>query len=593
MTISAFGGKTLQLVRLRDAGFCMPAFLAFSNHDVQMFSADQMAQRVLDQIQAKRFAVRSSALTEDTAQHSLAGQFLTRLDVPADQLAQAIREVIDDAQATLPSLDLFSLLVMEFVEPDLAGVVFTRHPVEGREMIVEWRKGRGDVVVSGTKQARRLACYRSHIVDQQAFKGIQELLHQSLAIEALFGSPQDIEWVIKQGKLFIVQSRPITTLTRTQREVSDFLDTQLPTTPFYFEKTEVCEVAPRPSDATFDLLQSLYADKGPVQRAYASLGVAYTDTHFLLRLGGQLYVDREKELRSLLPSYSYLASSDYTPKLATGKELRRTWKNQRHLFALSFDLADLHAQIQERLLHPDADFLIDYQLVFLLNIAVEHAIGTLKAALNKHTSVATALGMKTMIPALPRLTPPNGCVGNSLDLEDTTPFAEIDPVALTTPVTKHMPDQLIAAAQDASRLREYGRWLVMWHLTPLRQTMTDAPVLFPHTLPTLLTDKPFERVQGPLGVSAGTATGVLVQEHEIDSVAGAKILFIESLTPSLVRVMGRVEGILSLNGGVLSHFAVLAREAGLPVIVHVEKKRVRFGEEITINGATGEIHGGE
>jgi len=588
MNTKQFGGKTTTLVQLQDAGFCVPPFVAFSCQEIQRLSVEIMARRVVDQLPGVHYAVRSSALTEDTAQSSQAGQFLTRLDVSVNHLAVVIQEVLEDARKQLASMDQFSLLVMEFIEPDLAGVVFTRHPIEGREMIVEWTRGRGDAVVSGTKHVERSLCYRSHVDQQMAFPEMQTLLQQAIKIEQRLGKPQDIEWLIKDHQVFFVQSRPITTLAEDQTRASVFLDQTLPKTPFYFEKTEVCEVAPTPSDETFALLQSLYAEGGPVQHAYTDLGINFTDTQFLCRIGGQLYVDREKELHSLLPAYSYLSTNTYTPKPVTFKGIMRTWKNQRKLAGLRFNVSDLYNQIRDRLAEPGEDLFADYELIFLLNLAAEQMMQQLRRALPEDVSVAGALGMETTVPVMPRLIPPVGCVGNGLDLQDTSAFREVSFGLPTEQLLPGVSEDDVAHAQETSRLREYGRWLVVWHLSKQRRQQVMQEV-FDVALPRVLTDRPMVRQQEALGVSAGQATGVLVTEETIDTMEGDKILFVEALTPQLVAYADRVKGIISDTGGTLSHFAILAREMGLPVIVHVAKQTLTFGSIVSINGSTGEI----
>lgn len=578
------GAKTQQLVRLQEAGCAVPRFCAIPVEQMTD-SAEAIAQTVQQQLSVDRYAVRSSAFCEDTQASSRAGRFLTRLDVSPAGLAQAITDVREDARAQLGSLEEFSLLVMEFIEPDRSGVIFTRHPTGGREMVLEWVNGRGDALVSGLVTPERHVRYWKQ-GGGYPWPGAQALCVQAQHIEALFGFPQDIEWVMRGKECLIVQSRPITTLTQEAVDLNQLLEDTLPSGPFLWEKTEVCEVAPRPSDATMEVLRGLYAQGGPVQSAYATQGVRYTDTAFLVRVGGELFVDREKELKSLLPSYSLFSNSARTPAPVSLSGMLRSWRNQQRLAAWQVDLPSLYAQVRDRLVSPGANLEADYTLIFLINIAAAHAVQQVRAVLPASLSLSAALSARCHVSELEQLSPPAGLVGNSLDLEDRSVFVTAHTEAITD-LPIGAPEAQIAHAQAAMRLREYARWLMLVHLTPMRQAR-ELVVSF--IVPRILSDRPPEQSGTTLGVSTGKATGVLVRRSEVKTIPGAKILFVEALTPDLVpELTSEIVGVLSVVGGVLSHVAIIAREMRLPVVVHVDPATLVFGTTHTINGETGEV----
>jgi len=588
MNTNAFGGKTKQIKALKDAGFRVPNFIAFSCNEVSSQSPAQLAQRAQTELGQIIFAVRSSALIEDMAQGSMAGQFQTILRVTPDNLERAIADVLDDAKTRLGSLETFSLIVMEYIEPDLAGVVFTRSPSGGREMVIEWVHGIGETLVSGKTKPKHLAFARSVIKDQNGFRELAELIDASLKIETLFRAPQDIEWAIKDGVVYFLQSRPITTLSATDIETSQYLDAHLPPDKFFFEKTEATEVAPTPSNDTFAMLETLYANDGPVALAYRTLGVTYTDTHFLERIGGQLYVDREKELKSLLPAYSRVTSPQYLPAPGAISGLWTTLKNIRRLNGLRFDTAELYKKISERLARPGANLLADYELIFTLNLAAEQAMQKLKRSLPSRVSPADVLQMNTNQNLAMTLVPPQGLVGNSLDLNDTSTFFATPNPQLTKQMSEGVSEDLLANAQDTMRLREYGRWLAVWHLSKKRVHATVADV-FPHELPRILTDRPIERPFEMQGVSGGIAKGILAETSDLQTTPGEKILYTDQLSPQLADHLSDVVGIVSMNGGMLSHLAIIAREKQIPVIVNVSRAQITLGKMITMDGSAGTI----
>jgi pyruvate, water dikinase len=203
-------------------------------------------------------AVRSSATAEDLPTASFAGQQATFLNVKGE------KNIVNYVQQCWASLFtaraiyyretnkfdhmqvLISVVVQKMVNSDSAGVMFTVHPVTNNrnEMIIEGSFGLGELVVSGsvtpdsyivTKKPfeikdiyiseKRIAMYRNEkgenyekVLEDEANeqvlneKQILELAKLGLLIEQHYKFPQDIEWAYEGNKLYITQSRPITTL---------------------------------------------------------------------------------------------------------------------------------------------------------------------------------------------------------------------------------------------------------------------------------------------------------------------------------------------------------------------------------------------
>jgi pyruvate,water dikinase len=184
----------------------------------------------------QRLAVRSSALDEDGATHSFAGQFESHLDVAPDDVPARVLDVWRSASAPrvdayrrehgLPSLPrLPAVIVQWMVDPDAAGVAFSADPVTGQRgvCVVDAVKGIGERLVSGEANADSFRVARDgEIVDRRpaltdAPSAITD--EQVRAIAGLarrcashFGRPQDIEWAIAGERLFLLQSRAITSL---------------------------------------------------------------------------------------------------------------------------------------------------------------------------------------------------------------------------------------------------------------------------------------------------------------------------------------------------------------------------------------------
>ncbi|MCY1139670.1 PEP-utilizing enzyme [Actinoplanes sp. Pm04-4] len=206
--VAQVGGKAAGLGELSRAGervppgFCIPAGQAELPEDQIMAAYERLGGGAV--------AVRSSATVEDSPGASYAGMFDTVLDVHgAEALLAAIETV--RASASGPRASAYhsgdvrmGVVVQRMVAARRAGVLFTANPVTGcrTEMLVESAAGSGSAVVDGRAEVdRRL------VTPDDPLHAVGERL------QALFGSPQDVEWAVDEhGELWVLQSRPITTL---------------------------------------------------------------------------------------------------------------------------------------------------------------------------------------------------------------------------------------------------------------------------------------------------------------------------------------------------------------------------------------------
>ncbi len=167
--------------------------------------------------------VRSSATVEDGAAHSFAGIFESLPIREADALERTIREVWASvfspralsycAESGVRELPGMAVVVQRFLEADRSGVMFTRF--EGRTL-VEHVEGGCEKLVKGEVTPDQLWIPAPGAAPGESgalpVRHAQELSRLAASLEATFGSPQDVEWVLWRDQVHVVQSRPITTL---------------------------------------------------------------------------------------------------------------------------------------------------------------------------------------------------------------------------------------------------------------------------------------------------------------------------------------------------------------------------------------------
>jgi pyruvate,water dikinase len=209
---------------------------------------------------AKFVAVRSSATAEDGAENAWAGQLDSFLNTTEENLLEKVqhcwaslftpRAIFYRFEKELHKQKIsVAVVVQKMVESEVSGIAFSVHPVteDYNQIIIEAGFGLGEAIVSGQitpdsyvveKDPRNIldinvstqerGIYRiknggnewvkisSDKQDKQKLPGdkISELSEIIINIEKHYGFPCDIEWALEDNKFYIVQSRPITTLTR-------------------------------------------------------------------------------------------------------------------------------------------------------------------------------------------------------------------------------------------------------------------------------------------------------------------------------------------------------------------------------------------
>ncbi|NTU66409.1 MAG: hypothetical protein HGB08_00630 [Candidatus Moranbacteria bacterium] len=223
------------------------------------------------ELDSRYVAVRSSATAEDGAEHAWAGQLDSYLNTDKKNLHRNIqrcwaslftpRAIFYRFEKDLNDTKIsVAVVVQKMVESEVSGIAFSVHPIteDRNQLIIEAGYGLGESIVSGQitpdsyvveKEPRKIVdrniaeqvrgIFRKadlpagggnewrEIPDEK--RNLQKLSDEQvldlseiiLRIENHYGFPCDIEWAFEEGKFYVVQSRPITTLSNKKIEITE------------------------------------------------------------------------------------------------------------------------------------------------------------------------------------------------------------------------------------------------------------------------------------------------------------------------------------------------------------------------------------
>jgi phosphoenolpyruvate synthase/pyruvate phosphate dikinase len=255
---SLFGAKAVGLGEALRGGLPVPPGVALAGETTEAIAAgdpEALAQLVEQaRLLAYPLAVRSSAVDEDGAAASFAGQHLTLLNVTSpEDLGPAIREIwwsanSDSVISYRKRVGLFArpsvgVVVQSLLDPEAAGVMFTQNPVTGAdERVIEASWGLGEVVVAarvipdnfrlsksgevlsrhaGVKEVSIRPVATGGTIEEAVApervealclddETLERLARLATRCEEIYGAGRDIEWACAHGSLYLLQCRAVT-----------------------------------------------------------------------------------------------------------------------------------------------------------------------------------------------------------------------------------------------------------------------------------------------------------------------------------------------------------------------------------------------
>lgn len=241
------------------------------------------------------YAVRSSSIEEDSSNFSFAGQFETYLYIKKENIMEKVKEVwISSFSSHVMKyrkegkinneINVPAVIIQEMVNSEKAGVGFSVNPVNGNydEIVISGTYGLGTSIVDGdengdlfiynkktkeikkeirTKKIRQVLDFENKKIKAEEINiedevlndsEVQELGESIINIEKYYGKPQDMEWAFEKGKLYILQSRPVTTLKKSNEKTSNTI---------IWDNSNIVESYPEITlPLTFSFIRKAYSD---------------------------------------------------------------------------------------------------------------------------------------------------------------------------------------------------------------------------------------------------------------------------------------------------------------------------------------------
>ena len=603
--------------------------------------------------------VRSSAPQEDSAGASFAGIHESYVNVRGyTRVVEHLRKVwaslwSDGALlyrqelGLTPETSAMAVLVQEMIAGDYSGVVFTVSPVHEGQSIVEAVPGLNQGLVDGLVEPERWTLDReSHAVVAHAAaelsrvvvpaeqgvrvrdlpeaeampyrlssRHIDKVIRLARQVEDLFGSPQDIEWTLRDEAITLLQARPVTTTAASEddrrgwylslkrsyenlQELRGRIEDEL--IPAMIQDAEAM--------ASFDLQSISDAELAEEVRRRVDRNQHWSNVYWAdfipyahgARLFGQVYNDVIKPDNPY--EFTDLLTATPMASLARNRHLENLAAALRAAPSAAEALRKGHlAQLPNELRSSLEAFVAEY--------------GTLSTGItgDHEGDLATSTLVHLVLELAAH--PPTAQTRSATDHETLTQRF----LAAVAPEERDWATALLDLARSSYRLRDddnihLGRieaqarravreaadrianGRVSDHLADLQAAMAlmpakkDTPVASETAAGPDVALQARQLIGQPAG--AGLARGrarVVDAPHELKAFQKGEILICDSVDPNMTFVVPLAAAVVERRGGMLIHGAIIAREYGLPCITGVPDvmQFVRTGDVVTVDGYLG------
>jgi len=600
------------------------------------------------------FAVRSASSSEDGSEASYAGLHESFLNVSGsgdilEKIKLVWASLWSDAAISYSrelSLDVenssMAVIVQEMIFGEKSGVAFSVSPRNEKQAVVEAVYGLNKGLVDGDIESdqwsvdrkngsiasSRISKHRERVAPgpggvkqeqlDQAFldkpvltkSDISRVFSALKRAEDIFGGPQDMEWTIKNEKLYILQARPVTTARATDEEGRRGFDLSL-----------------RRSFANLRELQARIEDRlipRMVKEAEETVGVN------LAELNDRELSDEIEHRRAALKRWKEIYWNDFIP-FAHGARLFGQVYNDRVKPEDPFEFVDLLSA--QRIISVDRNRELKsiarkaraasklkgrkakearFRIDALLDAFLEKYGGPLTGSAGRREEKKALSGIVYEMasqPVSPKKKPPKKREALQRKYRKSFPPGERD-----------YADRLLDLARESYRLRDDDNIYLGRFETNLAIAVAESrrrlgercetvqacenpeemmrALRFPDYIPRKRTESASVKVKARARQLRGQPAGeglargkarIIVNKSDLYLVKRGEILVCDAIDPEMTFVVPLAAGIVERRGGMLIHGAIIAREYGLPCVTGVPEAtaRIKTGDTITVDGYFG------
>ncbi|MBR5369711.1 MAG: hypothetical protein IK137_00230 [Bacilli bacterium] len=618
---NSIGGKARNLAILSQNGFPVPDGFVVST---KTFDNNILSKESISIIESlidndSLYAVRSSAMVEDAANESWAGQFETYLNVKPKDIIEKIYECHNSKKDRAVSYangdDVFDIavVVQKMINAEYAGVVFSKNPVSGEdEIITEYVKGLGEDLVSGKKDPIQVIINDKLEKEDIPFDILKLKEYVKKIVKVYNDIPQDIEYAISNNNIYILQSRPITTNKEKDEEI---IELGSPEEIFYWGPSKAESIymsdffagmedffnmlnnnkdMPKPpvTLCLFSNHQMVWLNRMDIFGSFVKKVFLYYEKNIDIDEDYKKWTEL-KDKKDLVKAFNQTEFAEfalYGAETEIFERLKRfddkTKRDILTAFATPEDETFLN-RLDRELVEIN-----DYKKMAKLYPWICDGYGGVKninAAEDYFKERSRVLNGK--IADKVDYTKKRNELLNKYDLSNT----ELKSLELLKKLVKYMDDRkewMMSSRKDINKNLsniEYG-----WYYDgKVSKYLTNEE-----------TDKLFDRYvmfQSATGVLKGMVASsgnyhfvsgeVVVIDDSTKQVDEDKILVCPMTSPSYVPLMRKAKALVTDHGGAMSHAAIVAREFGLPAIVGTKTatKVLKTGDKVMLNLLTGEI----
>lgn len=563
---------------------------------------------------AEYVAVRSSATAEDGAEHAWAGQLESYLNVTEKDVLNKVqhcwaslftpRAIFYRFEKGLHSTKIsVAVVIQKMVNSELSGIAFSVHPVteDYNQLIIEAGFGLGEAIVSGAitpdsyvveKNPRRILDInvntQAKMLVRDRVEGnkwevvpeksgalqvlnerqILKLAELVIRIEDHYGFPCDIEWAYEDDKFYIVQSRPITTLSKKQVGA-------------------VKPAAPNPSDYI---------------RMFAGKSFPYLFSNIFLEYYNSLdvvSVQGDGSWISFFPKAHIKKANAEGAELYTSKSVYKKYKQEfddyidtsRKYFESAIKKSGISpADVRQFFKHVSNLFVYYSKTEFFYTDGVDQS----KMAITVKEFDDLKLGGRAYLNSL--FFEGNGYIKSFVrKIAEQAKAKELD---LLNYNIEELADLVETGAKLASE--EVERRHTFFESKNLIQFGQEAKPLIDEFFSNYLQIS--DVIKGTIankGKVRGKARVLVPDAKDFDKIAHAvkemkegEILVAETTSPDIIAACKKAAAIITNQGGQLSHAAIVSRELGIPCVIGTDKDvilNIKTGDELEVDANNGVI----